>query len=145
MGTLGGHLLPGSFFAMFAIWWGFITSLRYVQQRHYAKMAARKGAANGGGGIKQNRATEASGTYKTTVWMPCICLPCGPRSRRAPIECWMKAILAFIALVIEAYTAVSFQVRIQLIKNTNYQLIKYHRNIKISLYSFIYFQFEINL
>lgn len=114
MGTLGGHLLPGSFFIMFAIWWGFITSLRYVQTRVAAatSRASRKTgtASNGNKRMKSNNNMVDDSTYQSSVWMPCICLPCGPRARRAPIECWLKAILAFIALVIEAYTAVSFQV-----------------------------------
>ena len=110
MGSLGGHLLPGSFFIIFAIWWGFITSLRYVQTR-VAANASRKTAHNRNKKpLANDAAANDDATYQTSVWMPCICLPCGPRARRAPIECWLKAVLAFIALVIEAYTAVSFQV-----------------------------------
>ncbi|RNA18626.1 transmembrane 45A [Brachionus plicatilis] len=79
MGTLAGHLLPGSFFILFATWWGFITSIRFVQSR------------------KKN--TDKN-TYKGTVAMPCICLPC----RNMPLESYIKAVLAFIALLAEAYT-----------------------------------------
>ncbi len=108
MGSLGGHLLPGSFFIIFAIWWGFITALRYVQLKGSLRTRKQNGvSANGGHGA----AKTSPNKYHSSVWMPCICLPCGPRIRRAPIESWLKAVLAFIALVIEAYTAVSFQVR----------------------------------
>ena len=108
MGTLGGHLLPGSFFIIFAIWWGFITSLRYVQMRYHSANGRKQNGSAGGGGGPDSKKNQIG--YHSTVWMPCVCLPCGPRARRAPIESWMKAILAFIALLIEAYTAVSFQV-----------------------------------
>ena len=79
MGTLAGHLLPGTFFILFGTWWGFITSIRYIQSR---KNSTRKYL------------------YKSSVAMPCICLPCG----RTPLESYFKVILAFIAILAEAYT-----------------------------------------
>lgn len=33
MGTFVGHVLPGSFFISFAIWWSFTTTLRYLESR----------------------------------------------------------------------------------------------------------------
>lgn len=48
-------------------------------------------------------------TYRSTVTMPCIFLPCGSL-RRAPFESWLKLVLAFIALVIEGYTGLKFSV-----------------------------------
>ncbi len=86
MGTLGGHLLPGSFFIIFALWWSFITAIRYVQSK--MKSPYKKNSLIG---------------YKTTVTMPCICCPCGAL-RRAPIESILKATLAFIGILGEAIT-----------------------------------------
>jgi hypothetical protein len=100
MGNLGGHLLPGSFFILFALWWSLITALRFAQSRFNNSLSRNK-RLNG------NKVTNS---YHSTVAMPCICLPCGPSSRRAPIESWLKAILGFIALLIEAYTAIHFNV-----------------------------------
>lgn len=83
MGTLGGHLLPGTFFAMFAIWWGFITSIRFIQSKQ-----------------KSNTKKNKEVGYKGTVTMPFICLPCSAL-RKAPIESYLKFSLALIALIIE--------------------------------------------
>ncbi|CAF0708794.1 unnamed protein product [Brachionus calyciflorus] len=83
MGSLGGHLLPGSFFIIFAIWWGFVTAVRFVQSRSNRKRP-----------------------FKSSVTMPCIFLPCATL-RTAPVESYLKAILALIALVIEILTSYS--------------------------------------
>jgi hypothetical protein len=83
MGTLGGHLLPGTFFILIGLWWSFITAMRYVQ----SKVSGRHGRHG----------------YKTTVTMPFVCLPCASL-RRAPIESYIKAILALIGLLGEVIT-----------------------------------------
>ena len=83
MGSLGGHLLPGSFFIIFAFWWGLVTAIRYIQSRRNPK-----------------------NVYKSSATMPCLFLPC-VSLRRAPVESYLKAILAFVALVIEGYTGYS--------------------------------------
>ncbi|CAF1036808.1 unnamed protein product [Brachionus calyciflorus] len=82
MGTLAGHLLPGSFFILFSIWWSFITAIRYVQSRLNFKNR------NG---------------FKSSVTMPCIFISC----RNAPIESYLKGVLGFLALLAEAYTGVN--------------------------------------
>lgn len=81
MGTLAGHLLPGSFFIGFAIWWSFITAIRFVQ----------------------TRAT----TYKATTTVPCICLPCS-RLRRAPVESLTKIVLGTLGIIGEVITGLHF-------------------------------------
>jgi hypothetical protein len=86
MGTLGGHLLPGTFFALFAIWWSFVTSIRYIQSQ--LKSPYKKNSLIG---------------YRGSVTMPCLCLPCG-KLKRAPIESWVKLIFAFIGILGEAIT-----------------------------------------
>lgn len=85
MGTLGGHLLPGTFFILFGTWWGFVTSIRFIQSRKR---------------VNKN-------SYKATVTMPCICLPC----HKMPLESYLKAVLAFIALLAEAYTGYKVRYR----------------------------------
>jgi hypothetical protein len=82
----GGHLIPGSFFIMFGIWWGFITAIRYTQMK--LKSPFKKGHKLG---------------YNTSVTMPCVCMPCS-RLKRAPIESYLKIVLVSIALFLEIYT-----------------------------------------
>ena len=86
MGTLGGHLLPGSFFLLFALWWSFITAIRYAQSK--MKSPYKKNSLIG---------------YRSSVTMPCICCPCGVL-RRAPIESILKATLALIGILGEVIT-----------------------------------------
>lgn len=86
MGTLGGHLLPGSFFIIFALWWSFITAIRYAQSK--MKSPYKKNSIIG---------------YRSSVTMPCICCPCGV-FRRAPIESILKATLATIGILGEVIT-----------------------------------------
>ena len=86
MGTLGGHLLPGSFFIIFSLWWSFITAIRYAQSK--MKSPYKKNSVIG---------------YRTSVTMPCICCPCGVL-RRAPIESILKATLATIGILGEVIT-----------------------------------------
>ena len=33
MGTLGGHILPGTFFILFALRWSFNAAVKYVQSK----------------------------------------------------------------------------------------------------------------
>jgi hypothetical protein len=86
MGTLGGHLLPGSFFIILGLWWSFITAIRYAQ-------------------MKMRTPHKKSGIvgYKTTVTMPFIILPC-VGLRRAPVESYLKAFFAFVGLLGEVIT-----------------------------------------
>lgn len=103
MGTLEGHLLPGSMFIVFGIWWGFITSLRYVQMRyHHSRSRAQNLLSYDNGQSKSNRFD-----YKSTTWMPCVCMPCSNRIRRAPIECWIQLIFGSIGVIGEFLTAFS--------------------------------------
>lgn len=92
MGTLGGHILPGSFFICFSIWWSFITAIRFVQS-------------------KPRRSSDGSSAhrmlYRTSATMPCICLP-GHKLRQAPMESWVKIILASIGIFGEIVTGMHF-------------------------------------
>lgn len=90
MGTLGGHLIPGTFFILFGVWWSIITSLRYYKSK--SKSEFRRTNNN---------------SYKSTVTMPCIFLPCGIL-RKAPIESYIKFFLPLIAAILEFYTGLKF-------------------------------------
>ena len=87
----GGHLLPGSFFLLFSIWWSFITAIRYVQSK--LRSPYKKNATVG---------------YKSTAWMPCLCLPCGPL-KRGPVESYLKFFLALVGLLGEIITGLSIR------------------------------------
>lgn len=91
MGTLGGHVLPGTFFIIFGIWWSIITSMRLI----YTSMRT------------QSRKKETP-EYRATVTMPCICLPC-TGLRRAPIESWFKFIFGTIGLLGEVITGLHYE------------------------------------
>ncbi|CAF0992552.1 unnamed protein product [Brachionus calyciflorus] len=88
MGTLAGHLLPGTFFIMFSLWWSFITALRHIQSNNYSS--------------RKNPKT----TYRSTGTMPCICLP--GRLKRAPVESYVKLLFGLIGIIGEFVTAFHF-------------------------------------
>jgi hypothetical protein len=90
MGTLAGHLLPGTFFAMFAIYWSFITAIRYAQSKKRSP-------------FDKNRLVG----YRSTVTMPCIMMPCRG-ARRAPMESYMKVVFGTLGLLGEVVTGVKF-------------------------------------
>jgi hypothetical protein len=81
MGSLGGHLIPGSFFIIFSIWWSYITSIRYFQCKHTSN---------------NNKARK----YESTVTKPCVCLPCYKHGR-LPIESYFKLVATLIGITIE--------------------------------------------
>ncbi len=98
MGTLGGHVLPGTFFIIFGIWWSFITSMRFILSKKRSP-------------FKKN---ELIG-YRGSVTMPCVVLPCrGLRS--APIESWIKLIFGTIGLLGEVITGFHYEYTPQLDK-----------------------------
>ena len=88
MGTLAGHLLPGTFFILFGLWHSFITSLRFIQTK-----------------MRSPYKKDELNQYKSSVSMPCICLPCS-KLRRAPVESYVKLISATIGLLGEIITGI---------------------------------------
>jgi hypothetical protein len=90
MGTLGGHILPGSFFIIFGIWWSFITAIRFTVSKN--KSPFKKNSLIG---------------YKGTATMPCICLP-SKRMRTAPIESILKIFFGSVGLLGEVITGISY-------------------------------------
>lgn len=91
MGTLVGHMVPGSFFIIFGIWWSFVTSMRFILSKK--KSPFKKNSLVG---------------YKGSLTMPCIILPC-KRLRSAPIESWLKLIFGTIGLLGEVITGFSIK------------------------------------
>lgn len=78
MGTLLGHLVPGTFFALFAIWWGFCLSVHHYRssrqhRRHYH--------------------STTTFSYMCTPWL-----------RRIPIESYLKIVCAGLGMLGEFLT-----------------------------------------
>jgi hypothetical protein len=90
-------LLPGTFFGVFAIFWSFITAIRHVQSR-------RKWPLNGRNGRSARNLTVG---YKSTVTMPCLCLP-SRRLRQAPVESYVKLAFTLLGIVVETVSGFDF-------------------------------------
>jgi hypothetical protein len=88
MGTLMGHILPGSFFAIFAIWWSFCISIKYFHSC-YSTKRPRKLIS-----------------YHATTTFPCLCCPL-PFLRRIPFESYFKLVCISIGIFGEAVTGLS--------------------------------------
>ena len=86
MCSLGGHLLPGAFFALFGIWWSFITAMRFVN-------------------ATMNKKAGKNVAYRGSITMPVI-FCASKRLRRSPIESWLKVILGGIGLAGEVITGI---------------------------------------
>jgi hypothetical protein len=89
MGTFAGHLLPGTFFAVFAIWWSFMTALSYVQEKNNKKHKNRKNMLR----------------IKNGSTMTCICCPYP--LQRLPLESFVKLIFTTIGILGEVITGIS--------------------------------------
>ena len=91
MGTFVGHILPGSFFLFFGIWWSFITAIRFIKSK--AKSICKK---------------DQKYKYKATVTMPCICCPCYSL-KRAPVESIFKLVFTTLGIIGELATGISYR------------------------------------
>jgi hypothetical protein len=91
MGTFLGHLLPGTFFAVFAIWWSFMTALTHVQEKYNRSNSKNRKGVLG---------------FKRGPTMPCICCPYPVR--RLPLESIIKLIFTTIGILGEVITGLSF-------------------------------------
>jgi len=81
MGTLIGHILPGTFFAMFAIWWGFCVAVKHFQSRHATKKYG-----------KTNPYRSITTRY--------ACLFCSSLSlREIPLESYIKIICVSVGML----------------------------------------------
>lgn len=86
MGTLMGHILPGTFFAMFAVWWGFCVAVKHFYSYH-SKHKSRKPIP-----------------YRATTTFSCLCCP--PSLRQVALESYLKIICVTIGILGEAVTGV---------------------------------------
>ncbi|CAF0923186.1 unnamed protein product [Adineta steineri] len=84
MGTLMGHILPGTFFAIFAIWWGFCVAVKHFHSRHSSK---------------KNRKPNP---YQSSTTFACLC--CSSSLRQIPLESYVKLICVSIGILGEAVT-----------------------------------------
>jgi hypothetical protein len=81
--SLIGHLIPGTFFIIFGVWWSFGISVRFILSKQRSP-------------FKKN---ETVG-YRSTVTIPCICLA-SKRLRRMPLESMVKLFFATVGIIIE--------------------------------------------
>jgi len=79
MGTLIGHIVPGTFFTLFAIWWGFCISVK-----HYRIRKSRK-----------------SHIYHATTTFPCVCCS---SCRDIPMESYLKLFCSIVGMLGEFVT-----------------------------------------
>jgi len=79
MGTLLGHIVPGTFFTLFAIWWGFCISIK-----HYRTRKSRK-----------------SYIYHATTTFPCVCCS---SCRDIPMESYLKLFCSIVGMLGEFIT-----------------------------------------
>jgi len=80
-----GHILPGTFFAIFAIWWGFCVAARYFHSRHSTKKSRKPNL------------------YRAATTFPCHCCP-SASLRQIPLESYIKLICVSIGILGEAVT-----------------------------------------
>ncbi|CAM4767351.1 unnamed protein product [Rotaria magnacalcarata] len=84
MGTLMGHILPGTFFAIFAIWWGFCVAVKHFHSCH-----------------SRNKARKPN-PYRSSTTFSCLCCPSS--LREIPLESYIKLIFISIGILGEAVT-----------------------------------------
>ncbi|CAF3002187.1 unnamed protein product [Rotaria socialis] len=85
MGTLMGHILPGTFFAIFAIWWGFCVAVKHFHSRH-----------------SRNK-TRKPNSYRSSTTFSCLCCP-SSSLREIPLESYIKLICIIIGILGESVT-----------------------------------------
>jgi hypothetical protein len=85
MGTLMGHIVPGTFFAIFAVWWGFCVAVKYFHSRHSTKKSRKPNP------------------YRTSTTFSCICCP-SSSLRQIPLESYIKIICVSIGILGEVVT-----------------------------------------
>lgn len=79
MGTLLGHVVPGTFFILFAIWWGFSLAIKHYQIHHSRKLLI----------------------YRSTTTFPCVC---GLSSGQILMESYLKFFCAMVGMLGEFLT-----------------------------------------
>ncbi|KAB7501485.1 Transmembrane protein 45B [Armadillidium nasatum] len=82
MGSLSGHILPGSFFLLFGLWWSWSVFHKYFLSLKEAKK---------GEGLTRRR--KRNSRYTNTVSYPCFAC------KRIPIEGIIKLAVCTIGLI----------------------------------------------
>jgi len=83
MGTLLGHIVPGTFFTIFAIWWSFCIAIKHYRLRKSRKLYI----------------------YHSTTTFPCLyCSSC----REIPMESYLKLICSIIGMLGEFVTGFTY-------------------------------------
>lgn len=83
MGTLLGHAVPGTFFILFALWWGFSIGIKFYYLRHRKKNSKK------------------SKLYNSTTTFPCFCFY---SSENIPLESYLKVFSSIIGMLGEFIT-----------------------------------------
>ncbi|CAF3309609.1 unnamed protein product [Rotaria socialis] len=83
MGSLLGHIVPGTFFALFALWWGFSIAIKYYHL-HQRKKNWKK-----------------SKIYYAKTTFPCLCFY---SAEKIPLESYVKIVCATIGMLGELIT-----------------------------------------
>ena len=97
MGTLGGHILPGTFFILFALRWSFNAAVKYVQSNLETSKYPIASS-----NVKYEKATFAT------------------KLKQAPIESIRKALLAVGGILGEIITGIHW------IKRSKYEVLMTH-------------------
>ena len=79
MGTLLGHVVPGTFFILFAIWWGFCLAVKHYRIKHSRKLLI----------------------YRSTTTFPCLC---GLIREQILVESYLKLFCALLGMIGEFLT-----------------------------------------
>ena len=85
MGTLLGHVVPGTFFIIFAIWWGICLAIKH----HQMNKSRRRSAI----------------IYHSHTTFPCFC---SSFTRQLPLESYCKLICAILGMLGEFLTGYTY-------------------------------------
>jgi hypothetical protein len=83
MGTLLGHVVPGTFFLIFSIWWGFSIAIKHYYLRYKTKNSSKRNV------------------YYSTTTFPCVCCSL---FRTIPLESYLKLFCVSVGMLGELFT-----------------------------------------
>ncbi|UJR10053.1 hypothetical protein I4U23_014275 [Adineta vaga] len=85
MGTLLGHIVPGTFFILFSIWWSFCLAIKHYHIRYQTKRKPY--------------------LYHSTTTFSCLCCS---SSTKQPIESYVKIICSILGMLGELITGFAY-------------------------------------
>lgn len=86
MGSLLGHIVPGTFFFLFALWWSFCLAAKHYHLHH------------------RRRSSRQVHLARSTSTFPCICCP---SAERIPWESYLKIFCISVGMLGELITGLS--------------------------------------